>query len=65
MLYIQHVYSAGQCGESCELPGHKIREEMQLQRRSLEKKLYILLVRASLLRFLIIATTIETETFLW
>jgi hypothetical protein len=30
-----------------------------------EKKLYILLVSASLLRFLIIATTIETETFLW
>jgi hypothetical protein len=29
------------------------------------EKLYILLVRASLLRFLIIATTIETETFLW
>jgi hypothetical protein len=29
------------------------------------KKLYILLVSASLLRFLIIATTIETETFLW
>jgi hypothetical protein len=29
-----------------------------------KKKLYILLVSASLLRFLIIGTT-ETETFLW
>jgi hypothetical protein len=30
-----------------------------------KKKQYILLVSASLLRFLIIATTIETETCLW
>jgi hypothetical protein len=30
-----------------------------------KKKLYIFLVNASLLRFLIIATTTETEKFLW